>query len=53
MSDQNAFSPEIREKFKTLPSFVQESIMQSGVKFNSVKELDDIAADIIKAADEK
>lgn len=47
MADKNSFSPDIQKKFDTLPPFVQETIMQSGAKFENINELDTMAQDII------
>lgn len=39
MADINHFSKEMKEYFDSLPRFLQESIMQSGTKVKSLKEL--------------
>lgn len=43
MSDSKNFSAEMKKRFSSYPSFVQESIMQSGVQVTSLEELDMIA----------
>lgn len=53
MSDKNNFSPEVKQKFDSLPPFVQETLMQSGAKFNSLNELEEMANDILSSHNEK
>ena len=49
MKDKEFFSSEIQKHFYTLPAFVQETIMQSGVQVQSVEQLDKLAEDITRA----
>lgn len=39
--------------FKSLPSFIQETIIQSGAAFNSIEELKNLAKNISSAREEK
>lgn len=39
MSENPYTSPEMKEYFSTLPSFIQESIEQSGMKFEDLSHL--------------
>lgn len=48
MNYKNGFSPKVQEKFETLPPFIQESIMQSGMKIENLKQLDEMAEKITK-----
>ncbi|MGN0467725.1 MAG: hypothetical protein ACI4GY_03245 [Acutalibacteraceae bacterium] len=49
MLDKKDFSAPVRERFEKLPAFVQETIMQSSAKFETVDELDAVANDIISS----
>lgn len=39
--------------FKSLPPFIQETIIQSGAAFNSIEELKNLAENISSAREEK
>ena len=39
MADTNHFTKEMKDYFDSLPKFLQESIMQSGTKVETLKEL--------------
>lgn len=39
MADTKHFTNEMRNYFNSLPKFLQESIMQSGTKIETLKEL--------------
>lgn len=49
MSDPKNFPSEIQKRFYSLPPFIQETILQSGVQVQSVAQLDSLAKDLIKA----
>lgn len=53
MSDPKFFPSEIQKHFYSLPPFIQETIMQSGVQVQSVDQLDKLAKDIESAKDGK
>ena len=46
MSFKDNFSPEMDNYFSSLPKYIQESIMQSGAKINSIEELKSIVGKI-------
>lgn len=41
-------NPEMKQYFSSLPALVQESITQSGIKFDSVEQLKNFAENINK-----
>lgn len=49
MKDKEFFPSEIQKHFYSLPPFIQETIMQSGVQVQSVEQLDKLAEDITRA----
>lgn len=49
MSDPKFFPSDIQKHFYSLPPFIQETIMQSGVAVQSVEQLDKLAKDIERA----
>lgn len=51
MYDPNGFPSEIQKRFSSLPPYIQETIMQSGVQVQSVEQLDRLASDLIKSED--
>lgn len=54
MSDPKDFPSEIQKHFYSLPPYIQETIMQSGVQVQSVQQLDSLARDLADAkTDEK
>ena len=52
MDYQKDFSKKMQDYFSTLPKLVQESMIQSGVKFTSEKELRDFVAQLEHASDQ-
>ncbi|WP_326975205.1 hypothetical protein [Caproicibacter sp. BJN0012] len=47
-NEQNPFTdPDLKQYFSSLPSIVQESIEQSGVKFESLSQLKSFAEGMI------
>ena len=49
MSNLSDFPSEIQKHFYSLPPFIQETILQSGVQVQSVEQLDSLAKDLAKA----
>ncbi|MCM1544937.1 MAG: hypothetical protein NC110_06520 [Ruminococcus sp.] len=49
MPDIKNFTPQMKEHFNTLPPFVQETIMQSSAKIDTLEELESISTKITKA----
>ena len=47
------FESDMEMYFKSLPSFIQETIIQSGAAFNNVEELKSLAQNISSAREEK
>jgi len=46
--DVSKFNEETREYFETLPIFVKESVMQSGLEINSREELEKCAKSVLE-----
>lgn len=46
MPDISNFSPQMRERFNSLPAFVQETILQSGAKIDTLDELERVSKEI-------
>lgn len=53
MSDPKDFPSEIQKHFYSLPPYIQETIMQSGVQVQSVQQLDSLARDLAGAKEDK
>lgn len=50
MPDINQFTPQMKEAFNSLPVFVQETIMQSAAKIDTLDELERVSKQITKSA---
>ena len=53
MPDINQFTPQMKEAFNSLPVFVQETIMQSAAKIDTLDELERVSKQITKSAKNK
>ncbi len=53
MPDLFNLTPEMNSYFNSLPKMVQESIVQSGAKINSLKDLETVATQFTGEQNEK